>query len=81
MANVITNENAGIKRFRLDMVIRALELEVSSGLKLTSRMPRLKDIKTQYGCVGRSKAEVLQELKDLRHDIEEGLFDPEGLPG
>lgn len=78
---VITNENAGIKRFRLDTIIRALRMEVEHGLKLTSRMPPVKVIAEQYGCEGRTKKKVLSELEMLRSDIDEGLFDPHGLPG
>jgi len=78
---VITNENAGIKLFRLDTVIRALKLEVETGLKLTSRMPKVRDLATQYGCESRTKKGLLQELVELRSDIDEGLFDPMGLPG
>lgn len=78
---VITNENAGIKLFRLNTVIRALRMEVETGMKLTSRMPRVSDLAAQYGCEGRTKKKVLRELEQLRSEIDEGLFDPMGLPG
>lgn len=79
--SMITNENAGIKQFRLDMIIRALDLEIRTGMKLARNQPTLKALREQYGVTGRTKIAVLDELLALRDEIREGTFDPFGLPG
>lgn len=72
MEAAILDRPEQIAAFRLSMVIRALDMEVNTGMKLTSRMPRLKDIKAQYGVSGGTKAKVLGELRKLQEAIEAG---------
>ena len=78
---VITNENNGIKRFRLATIIRGLDLEINTGLKLTRNMPSLKVIREQYGVEGGTKVKVLAALRELDAEIDAGTFDAGGLPG
>lgn len=62
-----------IARFRLRMVIRAFETEVNTGMKLTSRMPRVKDIVRQYELDPsiRTKKQLVEALKDLECQVDE----------
>lgn len=61
-SHVVTGE--GINLLALSTLIRALEREVSgSGMRMTSRMPTLRQIRQRYGVSGRTKVQVIEELK------------------
>ena len=72
MTNVLDTPEQ-IAAFRLRMVIRAFESEVNTGMKLTSRMPRVKDIVRQYGLPEsvRTEKQLVEALKDLEANLRE----------
>jgi hypothetical protein len=71
--SVILDRPDQIARFRLDMIIKAFEMELGTGLRMTSRMPRVKDVARQYNLKATTKKQLVTELKKLRADVDEGL--------
>lgn len=55
---------AAIEAFRLSTLIRALKLEVNTGMK-ASRIQPLKVAKRDYGIKARTKIDAIKELQEI----------------
>lgn len=72
MSNVLDNPGQ-IAVFRLSTMMRAFHMEVKTGMKMTSRMPKVKDVANQYGFEGvRTKEQLAKALEFLLTQVQDG---------
>lgn len=60
---------AAIEAFRLSTIIRSLEFEVRTGMKMT-RISALKAAQRDYGIKSRTKAGAIVELQEILDNME-----------
>jgi hypothetical protein len=60
---IVVDTPEGIRAFHMLQVIGALSLEVNTGMKFSNRGSVMAVAQRQYGCVKRTKAGVLAEMR------------------
>jgi len=63
---MITGED-DINAYRMLTQIKALELEVRTGMRMSNKFNLLKGLKEEYGLTSRKKVDAIAELKNLFH--------------
>jgi len=63
---MITGED-DIRAYRMISQIKALELEVRTGMRMSNKFNLLKALKEEYGLTSRKKVDAIAELKNLFH--------------
>lgn len=72
---VITGED-DIMSYRMLTQIRALELEVRTGMKMSNKFNVLKSLREEYGLNSRKKADAVVEMKRIFNQrFERKFFD------
>ena len=74
-SHIITGED-DIGAYRMLTQIKALELEVRTGMRMSNRFNLLKGLKEEYGLKSRTKKDALVEMqKVFNQRFEKKLFD------
>jgi len=63
---MITGED-DVMAYRMLTQIKALELEVRTGMRMSNKFNLLKGLKEEYGLTSRKKVDAIAELKNLFH--------------
>jgi len=63
---MITGED-DVMAYRMLSQIKALELEVRTGMRMSNKFNLLKGLKEEYGLTSRKKVDAIAELKNLFH--------------
>jgi len=63
---MVTGED-DISAYRMLTQIKALELEVRTGLRMSNRFNLLKALREEHGLKSRKKVDAIAELKNLFH--------------
>jgi hypothetical protein len=63
---MITGED-DINAYRMLTQIKALELEVRTGMRMSNKFNLLKGLKEEYGLTSRKKVDAIAEMKNLFH--------------
>ncbi len=67
----VVSSPEGIACLRLATIIRAYEMEVGTGLKLTRNVPTVKSLRQQYGITATTKKQAIVQLRELLSQKEE----------
>lgn len=71
---VITGD--GISAYRLMALIKSLEIEVKTGMKMSRGTSPLKIAQTQYGVKSRTKKGAVEELKNIFNEsYQKGFYE------
>lgn len=63
---MITGED-DVMAYRMLSQIKALELEVRTGMRMSNKFNLLKGLKEEYGLTSRKKVDAIAEMKNLFH--------------
>lgn len=63
---MITGED-DIQAYRMLSQIKALEVEVRTGMRMSSKFNLLKSLREEYSLNSRKKVDAIEELKNLFH--------------